>query len=169
MSHTTPGHYLSTELIDAKRNGRQFKQPDLAAFIDVNLEAWCQANGYQLVKAPQAAIPSTPSPALSPAEAIYAAYPRKVGKTAAIKSITKALQQIKDECLISVGQTPESFLLEQTKKYALAVSKWASRERQFIPMTTTWFNQGRYLDDPTEWQRCHASSAGPTARDYSKI
>ncbi len=57
MPHTTPGHYLSTELIDAKRSGRNFQQPDLAAFIDVNLEAWCQANGYQLVKASQTAIP----------------------------------------------------------------------------------------------------------------
>lgn len=167
----TPGDYIAKELIAAKSAGQSFLQASLSSFIDVRLEHWLQANGFYLQAGQPitAAIPATPEAKVSPAEAIYAAYPRRVGKTAALKAIQKALQRIKDEYLISVGQTPESFLLEQTKKYAAAVSKWPSRDRQFIPMTTTWFNQGRYLDDPSEWQRQHASSVGPTARDYTRL
>ncbi len=63
---------------------------------------------------------------------IYDLYPRKVGKTAAIKAIQKALQKIGyDE------------LLEKTQQFAESV---AGADMQYIPHPATWFNQERYND-----------------------
>ncbi len=76
------------------------------------------------------------------AESIYAAYPRKVGKGAAIPAIRKAM----------VRHTVHS-LYEATRAYAEAVSRWPMDERQYVPHPSTWFNRESYLDDPNEWQR----------------
>jgi hypothetical protein len=75
---------------------------------------------------------------------IYDAYPKKIGRGAAIQKIQKA---IKDH-----RKSPE-WLLERTKQYAEAVSRWPVEDRQYIPNPETWFNQQRYLDDDKEWQR----------------
>lgn len=73
---------------------------------------------------------------------IYAAYPRKVGKQAALKAIGKAAK---------VKTTLELF--SATQSYALAVKSWPAADKQFIPHPATWFNRGSYDDDPKEWQR----------------
>lgn len=68
---------------------------------------------------------------------IYQAYPRKVGKPAAIRAIRKAMK----------GSSPE-LLLTKTEAYARA------REGQpdkFTPHPATWFNQERFNDDPVTW------------------
>jgi uncharacterized protein YdaU (DUF1376 family) len=71
---------------------------------------------------------------------IYQAYPRRVGKTAALKAIAKAAKNC-----------PE--LLAKTTAYAAAVSQWSQNERQYIPHPSTWFNRGSFDDDPETWQR----------------
>jgi hypothetical protein len=76
------------------------------------------------------------------AEDIYDAFPRKVGKQAAIKAIEKALKLLKPK-----------WLLERTKAYAAAVAKWPAGDRQYVPHCSTWMNRGSYDDDPKEWQR----------------
>ena len=76
------------------------------------------------------------------AEKLYQLYPRKVGHLAALKAIQKAEKE-----------KGFGFLLEAVKAYALAVSKWPLRDRQYIPHPATWFNQGRYDDDRATWQR----------------
>ncbi len=82
----------------------------------------------------------------SPEEiAIYEAYPRKVGREDAIHAIRSAIQKSGD-CDI----------LAATRRYAACVAKWSSSYRHHdgrdtVPYPATWFNSGRYLDDPKEW------------------
>ena len=75
-------------------------------------------------------------------DAIYKAYPRKVGKEAARKAIAKALK----------GKSADE-LMTATKAFADAVKQWPEADRCFIPHPATWFNRGSYDDDPSEWQR----------------
>ena len=82
------------------------------------------------------------------AEDIYAAYPRKVGKQAAVKAINKAAKR--------VGSLSE--LLSCTKAYAAATATWPAADKQFIPHPATWFNRGSYDDDPKEWVRGAAAT-----------
>lgn len=103
-----------------------------------------------LVGAPVAAKP------LSVAAAIYEAYPRHVGRKTALAAIGRSLAAY------------DGNLLERVQAYAAAVAKWSPRERQFVPHPTTWFNQGRYADDPKEWERGVPSAAANTT-DYSKF
>ncbi len=71
-------------------------------------------------------------------EAIYAAYPRRVAKAAALKAISKATQTI-----------PFAELLEAVTAYARAT---AGSDPQFLPYPATWFNGQRWLDDRTTWK-----------------
>lgn len=83
------------------------------------------------------------NPAVPTAEDIYQAYNYKVGKIAAIKAITKAMHR----------EHP-SHLLERTQAYAAARALWSESDRErFTPHSSTWFNEGRYDDDPETWQR----------------
>lgn len=90
------------------------------------------------------------------AEMIYAAYPRKVGKQAAVKAINKAAKR--------VGSLSE--LLFCTKAYAAATATWPAADKQFIPHPATWFNRGSYDDDPKEWVRGAAATPSQFTRKY---
>lgn len=87
-----------------------------------------------------------PIPAAKPltiADHIYSAYPRKVGKKAALNAIRSALR---------VKTAAE--LLGAVKAYAEAVAEWPASERaQFVPYPSTWFNRGSYDDDRSTWNR----------------
>jgi hypothetical protein len=76
------------------------------------------------------------------AEAIYALYPRKIGKQAALRAIVRAMDKVSKETLI-----------ERVRNYAAVTSRYRPPDRQFIPHPSSWFNQGRYDDDPREWER----------------
>ncbi len=76
-------------------------------------------------------------------EEIYSAYPKQVGKPAALRAIRRALTKWAFD-----------FLLERTRLYAQTCNSPA----EFIPHPTTWFNQERFNDDPATWRR--VSSAG---------
>jgi hypothetical protein len=71
------------------------------------------------------------------AELIFKEYPRQVGKDAAITKIIKAIKKFGFKKLMS-----------RTKQYAEMTEL---KEKCFIPHPSTWFNQGRYKDDPDEW------------------
>ena len=75
---------------------------------------------------------------LTQAEIIYQVYPKHVGKKAALKAITKALKEVSFETL-----------LEKTEEYTVSIE---GKDKEFIPHPATWFNQGRWEDDPTEWK-----------------
>lgn len=96
------------------------------------------------------------------AEAIYELYPKKVAKDEALKAITAALKK-----------QPKEYLLGKTQQFAEAVSSWPSSYRYFqdggdrCPNPSTWFNQGRYADNPKEWRRAGARNA-PDRPTYSR-
>lgn len=73
------------------------------------------------------------------AQQIYAAYPRKVGRDKAIKVICKALKRV-----------PFETMLAAVRLYA---ESRQDKNPNFTPHPATWFSQGRYEDDPQEWQR----------------
>lgn len=104
-------------------------------------------------------------PALEPAprvhksdlESIYDAYPRKVGKDAALKAIYKALRRIAPD-------HDALWLLDRTSAYA---ETRRNEDPQFTPHPATWFNQGRYLDESlqpkpkTLWVRADGTPVEP--------
>ena len=84
-----------------------------------------------------------PSPAATdptPAEVIYGLYPKKVAKKAALKAIATALK------FRTMAQLSDSVLA-----YAMATSDWPAKDRRFIPNPASWFNDGHYDDDRSEW------------------
>jgi hypothetical protein len=90
------------------------------------------------------------------AHAIYTAYPRKIGKQAALKAIAKAAKQL------AVGDPSGGnweYLLKRTLLYADAVKRWPAADKRFIPHPATWYNRGSYDDDSREWQRGGAFSS----------
>lgn len=92
---------------------------------------------------------------------IYEAYPRRQGRAAALKAITKAIDAIKGDLL---NPRDSDWLLARVKAYAEAVSKWPESEKQFIPHPATWFNRGSYDDDPETWVKTPADSQRSTRR-----
>ena len=84
-------------------------------------------------------------------EAIYDAYPRKVGKPAALTAIRKTLKR--EAAKKDLGMSPKA-LLEKTKLWATAVEQRLAAEpesRKFIKHPATWFNAQCYLEDTAEW------------------
>ena len=73
---------------------------------------------------------------ITPAE-IYAAYPRQVARTPALRAIAKAMKK-----------TDPAFLLSKAREYAAAVN---GTDPQFIPHPATWFNAGRFNEEPEQW------------------
>lgn len=79
------------------------------------------------------------------AEAVYLAYPKKVGRPAALRAIRKA-----------VNQHGFAFVKERTLAYARVVS---GGDLTFIPNPSTFFNQERFADDPSTWRKPSARPA----------
>jgi len=82
------------------------------------------------------------------AEQVYALYPKKVGRDEALRAISKQLKK-----------HPLDYLLGKTNMFARAVDSWpvsyryTQDGRDLCPLPSTWFNQGRFADDPKEWRR----------------
>ena len=79
---------------------------------------------------------------LTSAEQIYALYPRKVARAAALKAIGHALRRHSGDSLVTA-----------VTAYAAAVAEYSAAERQFVPHPASWFNGDRFLDDPAQWRR----------------
>lgn len=88
--------------------------------------------------------------------AVYMLYPRKEGRDKALKAIERVLAK---------GAITELELQARTRAYAEAVAAWPKEERRFIPMPATWFNQGRYDDDPANWIRDTAQPTHPPKKE----
>ena len=76
--------------------------------------------------------------------AIYAAYPRKVGKAEALKAIARTLK---------AGAITADALLAKVQAYTTATTQWPEADRRFIPHPATWINRGSFDDDPAAWIR----------------
>jgi len=85
------------------------------------------------------------------AERVYQAYPRKIGKQKALKAITKALSAIAAR---NGSVDAVAWMVERVQRFARSAKGQAG---EFCPHPATWFNEGRYDDDPAEWQR-HSST-----------
>lgn len=71
------------------------------------------------------------------AHAIYAAYPKKKGKVAALQAIAKALHEVEYETL-----------LLRTQAFAVLVEgKRGTKDWDFVPYPATWFNKGCWDDE----------------------
>ncbi len=96
---------------------------------------------------------------LPDAEQVYALYPKKVGKEDALRAISLALKK---------HDLP--YLLDKTNQFRECVESWPSAYRYFqdggdrCPHPASWFNAGRYADDPREWKRHGARTAGPAPK-----
>jgi hypothetical protein len=98
--------------------------------------------------------PKRPSQAKAPstdAEAIYLLYPKKVGRKDALQAIAKAL-----------AKASADRLRERVSTYASVVARYRHEDRAFVPNPATWFNQERWLDDPSAWER---PNMAPVAND----
>jgi uncharacterized protein YdaU (DUF1376 family) len=83
-----------------------------------------------------------------PISHIYEAYPRKVKPLKAKESIQKAIKKKAESSGISE--------LDASQLILLAVKEYAASpvgQSKFALHPTTWFNQGCYDDDRTEWYR----------------
>jgi hypothetical protein len=113
--------------------------------------------------------PDGPSP-----EDIYKAYPRHVGRVAALKAIEKAIKRLggqpvhigledfdilKAKYGMGATITASRFILAKTEAYAAATATWPEEEKKYIPYPASWFNAGCYDDDPKEWQRSAAAGS----------
>lgn len=76
-------------------------------------------------------------------ESVYAEYPRKVGRGAALKAIVSALHRIDDP-------DPVAVLIRVTREFSRSP---AGQRGEFTPHPSTFYNQSRYLDDPEEWEK----------------
>ncbi len=77
---------------------------------------------------------------------IYEAYPKKIGRPAAVRAIRAAIKR-------------HSFavVLERTRLYAATYNG----ESRYMPNPATFFNQDRFMDDPATWQRPISSNSKP--------
>ena len=105
-------------------------------------------------------------------EAIYEAYPRKVGRRAALRAIENAIKRISahhghpgtegiDLQLLDCRR----WLCRRVMEYAKspAGQKPSDPALEFRPHPSTWFNQDRFYDDPAEWQKLNGSRNGKHA------
>ena len=76
---------------------------------------------------------------------IYDVYPKHVGRRAAIAEIQRAIER--------EGNSEEAaeMIFQATKRYA-ASPQGRRPDTEYIPHPRTWFHQGRYKDDPKEWE-----------------
>lgn len=94
------------------------------------------------------------------AETLYAAYPRKVGREAALLAIRRALSRLDGKVPVS-GKSPAEWLMERLDAFKKASD---GNDRKFIPHCSTWFNQARYFDEDREWLAWKKKDGGEPVR-----
>lgn len=92
-------------------------------------------------------------------ESWYSHYPRKVGKHEASSAFGRAIQRISASRSLSTADA-QAWLTDVTRMFA---DSPAGRAGLFVPHPGTWLNQGRYDDDPQEWNRDRNEPARTTA------
>ena len=100
-------------------------------------------------------------------EHFWNAYPRKVGKQKAREKYKLALKRIGAE-----GKGGVLFLLGRVQLFAECIDKWPEFDKRgdrikpdMIPHPATWLHQGRYDDDPNEWERYSNTKSAQIQRD----
>jgi len=75
-------------------------------------------------------------------------YPRRVGKKVAVACWKDAIHDISTEKGVMPSYAMR-WLLERTTAYAASAKGLSGK---FCPHPKTWLREGRYDDDPAEWQ-----------------
>jgi hypothetical protein len=88
----------------------------------------------------------------------YREYPRKVGKHKASAAFGRALPRVRACRGLDTNDAALDWLCEVTR----AFTKSPKGQGEFVPYPATWLNEGRYDDDPAEWER-----SGNTQRKLS--
>jgi DNA-binding Lrp family transcriptional regulator len=99
------------------------------------------------------------------AESIYEEYPRKAarhGKYGGVSCIEKAMGRLVLSRGCSVEEAGTTLLLA-TKKFSASD---AGGQGEFTPLSSTWFNQERYKDDPKDWERANKQGKQPTKSQW---
>lgn len=103
-------------------------------------------------------------------ERIYEAYPRKVGRAAALKSIRFAVVRLAEGNLRQGPIDPTDarrFLWKKSTEYANSpLGRRVDKDK--IPHPATWFNQERYFDGEAEWSSVARDAAGSTSTATDK-
>lgn len=127
---------------------KQSAKQSVSVCVSESLESDSLEEGMQGEKAKRAAAERLPF-LTTDLDEIYSAYPRHVGRKRAFEKIGRALIDIHARANGSL-EDPAAWLLERVKTYAASP---AGKAGQYTPHPATWFNQGRYDDDESEWQR----------------
>jgi hypothetical protein len=101
---------------------------------------------------------------------IYEVYPRREGRGLALTAIAKAVKRmVKGEADRRPMDATEArrWLWKATAAYAKSPAG-QQPDRTKVPHPATWFNQSRYLDDPTNWQHTGDDRHGRTAKPTGK-
>jgi hypothetical protein len=139
------------ETVSERRVTRYITQADA--------DAEAEAETLELIsESLQDSSPRANSGAPDPVEAIYQEYPRKVGKKAAITAIKRAVERVAKASGWPTRDA-QAFLFKRTQSYARSP---AGNHGEYTPHPATWFNQGRYDDDPQEWMRKHDERGSTT-------
>lgn len=101
---------------------------------------------------------SSSTPVDGVCESIYQAYPRRVGRRAALQAIGKAIARLNGK-----QADPGQWLAGRVAAYAKAVD---GKDKQYIPHPSTWFGQERYMDDEADWSAWRTSDR---QNDPSKV
>jgi hypothetical protein len=97
--------------------------------------------------------PVPPGETTITADDIYAAWPVKKARGAAIKAIQKAMKQEKPERLLAaVNELSDCY------------KQWPVAERQYLPMCSTFMNQERWADSRETWRRGAAAAPSQFSR-----
>lgn len=103
-------------------------------------------------------------PVRNPVEAIYQAYPRKVGKGEAVKAIRRAISNM--QAAGRSERAAQEYLFVRTAAYARSP---AGRNGEFTPHPATWFNRGSFDDDEQEWQRPGDANAMNGRKNFGEL
>jgi hypothetical protein len=98
---------------------------------------------------------ATPVTGSISAEEIYAFWPEKKARGAAIKAIEKAMK--KESPLV---------LLKAVQELAMCYGKWPVAERQYLPMCSTFMNQERWTDDRATWRKGADAATSQFSKTY---
>jgi len=89
------------------------------------------------------------------ANGIWALWPVKKAKGAAIPAIKKALKKCHHDDLRGA-----------VAELCVAFTTWPVEERHYLPMCSTWMNQERWLDDRSTWVRGAAAIPSQFSKKY---
>lgn len=144
----TSAQKLYSALAQARCGGREWPAPDSKFALEV-VGVLERELALLTKERKKAAI-------LPDAEQVYELFPKKVGREDALRAITKALKTNSLE-----------YLLDKTNQFRECVESWPTSYRYFqdggdrCPHPASFFNSGRYADDPKEWKRHGARGGGP--------